>query len=226
MTLLKSIVEYKVVVTFIAGVFSCWSAPALALEQNDHTHHGQHHGGGHAQHAQMLKQQGYARKEQVYQVPEVTLTDQGGRKVSLHDVLGSQEPVMLNFIFTTCTTICPVLSASFSQAQKRLGTDTKNIRMVSITIDPEYDTPVRLREYAQRYQAREGWMFLTGERGDIVAVLRAFDAYRRDKMNHIPLTFLRASPEASWLRLEGFASANEIASEYRALTSLGAGETD
>jgi len=122
--------------------------------------------------------------------------------------------VMLNFIFTTCTTICPVLSASFTQTQKTLGPDASNVRMISISIDPEHDTPAKLREYAQRFQARAGWTFLTGDRDDIVAVLKAFDAYRRDKMNHIPLTLMRAAQQAGWIRMEGFASAGDLVREY------------
>lgn len=189
-----------------------------AMDDQAPAHHDQQPGVDHSRHKQMLQQKGYVRKEQEYQVPDVMLTDQNGRKVSLRAMLEGQEPVMLNFIFTTCTTICPVLSASFTQTQKTLGPDASNVRMISISIDPEHDTPAKLREYAQRFQARAGWTFLTGNREDIVAVLKAFDAYRRDKMNHIPLTFMRSAPQVSWIRVEGFASAGDLVREYQALT--------
>jgi protein SCO1 len=189
-----------------------------AMDEGNPHHHAHHQGIDHSHHRQMLQQKDYVRKEQEYQVPDVMLTDQDGRKISLLAMLEGEEPVMLNFIFTTCTTICPVLSASFTQTQKVLGPDAGNLRMISISIDPEHDTPEKLREYAQRFHARPGWMFLTGDRDDITAVLRAFDAYRRDKMNHIPLTLIHAAPQADWIRMEGFASAGDLVHEYNALT--------
>jgi len=200
--------------------FTCagMALPVQAMDDGDAAHHMHRHGVDHSQHRQMLQQKGYVRKEQEYQVPDVVLTDQDGRKVSLHDMLEGNEPVMLNFIFTTCTTICPVLSASFTQTRKALGSDADNVRMISVTIDPEHDTPAKLREYAQRFQASTGWTFLTGDREDIVAVLKAFDAYRRDKMNHIPLTFMHAAPQPGWVRMEGFASAGDLVREYQTLT--------
>jgi len=192
-----------------------------AMDDGGAAHHMHQHGVDHSQHRQMLQQKGYVRKEQEYQVPDVMLTDQDGRKVSLSAMLEGDEPVMLNFIFTTCTTICPVLSASFTQTRKALGPDAANVRMISVTIDPEHDTPAKLREYAQRFKASTGWTFLTGHREDIVAVLKAFDAYRRDKMNHIPLTFLHAAPQTGWVRMEGFASAGDLVREYQSLTRQG-----
>ena len=87
--------------------------------------------------------------------------------------------------------------------------------MISITIDPEQDTPERLKEYAGRFKAESGWLFLTGSIDNIIATQKAFDAYRGDKMNHVPLTFLRSTQDGSWVRLEGFASANEVVAEYR-----------
>jgi protein SCO1/2 len=124
---------------------------------------------------------------------------------------------MLNFIFTTCTTICPVLAASFYQVQHELGEESKNVKMISISIDPEYDTPEKLRSYAERFNAGPQWQFLTGETDDIIAVEKAFDAFRGAKMNHEPLTFIRAKEDGSWVRITGIASAKEILSEYRNL---------
>ena len=108
-----------------------------------------------------------------------------------------------------------MLSASFAQTQTALGDEAKDVRMISISIDPEHDTPAKLREYAQRFHAGPGWEFLTGDLNDVITVLKAFDAYRGDKMNHIPLTMLRVQPDGPWVRMEGFASAGELVQEYR-----------
>jgi protein SCO1/2 len=142
-----------------------------------------------------------------------------GSRVALAALLDGEAPLFLNFIFTSCATICPVMSATFGQVQKRLGPDRENVRMISISIDPEHDTPERLRAYASRHGAGPQWRFLTGDAADIVAVQKAFDAYRGGKMGHEPFTFLRASADAPWVRLDGLGSAADLVAEYRRLVS-------
>lgn len=157
----------------------------------------------------------YARSLADYAPPDVPLVDQQGRKVSLASVLGHDGPVLLQFIFTTCPTICPVMSAGFSAAQERLGADLERVRMVSISIDPEHDTPERLREYAARWRAGERWVFLTGKLDHVVAVQKAFEAYRGNKMRHEPVTFLRPAPGSRWVRLDGLPGGEDLAEEVR-----------
>jgi protein SCO1/2 len=171
----------------------------------------------HAHHRRTLERTGYRRTIHDYSVPEVLLITAQSEEVLLSSELESDTPVMMTFIFTSCTTICPVLSATFSAAQGLLDAERVKPRMVSISIDPEYDTPARLRDYAKRYRAGREWQFLTGDRDAISVVQRAFDAYRGDKMSHEPLTFLRVSSEKPWVRIEGFASASELVREYHAL---------
>jgi protein SCO1/2 len=152
-----------------------------------------------------------------YNVPDVILINQDGEKVPLKTFLDSDKLVVLDFIFTTCPTICPILSAGMSSLHDRLGPEAKNIQMVSFTIDPEYDTPEIFKEYSQRFGAQEGWEFLTGSREDIDKVMRAFNAYVSDKMNHAPLTFLHAPGETMWVRVNGLMSSAELVAEYRTL---------
>jgi protein SCO1/2 len=91
--------------------------------------------------------------------------------------------------------------------------------MVSISIDPEQDTPAVLKAYADKYGAGPQWNMLTGSLSDSISVQRAFNVYRSDKMDHLPTTFLRARPGQPWVRLDGFASAADILHEYHQLTS-------
>ena len=200
---------------------SCCSSLAIAMDTVDHStmdHSSMDHGSmDHSQHMAMMNQKGYSRKEVTYQLPDVKLIDQYGNKISTATLLEGEDPVMLNFIFTSCTTICPVLSATFSQVQKQYNSELAGVKMVSISIDPEYDTPARLKDYAQRYNAQQDWTFLTGDLDTVVELLNAFDAYRGDKMSHTPLTFLRQSNTSPWLRLEGFTSAGELIKEYQTL---------
>lgn len=157
----------------------------------------------------------FTRSPAEIDVPDVTLIDQTGQTVRLRDALLADEPVYVEFIFATCTTVCPVLSAGYASMQRKLGDLRDQVRLVSITIDPEHDGPEELHEYLQRYGARPGWDFLTGTRADIEAVMRAFDAYVADKMSHRPLTFVRAPATGQWVRIDGFAGSADLLEELR-----------
>ena len=89
--------------------------------------------------------------------------------------------------------------------------------MVSITIDPAYDRPKVMRKYLERYNAKPGWDFLTGTTRDINQVMKAFDAYVSDKMNHQPLTFMRTPKSGKWFRLDGLMGGKDMLREYEAL---------
>lgn len=210
-----------------AGALAC--APALAgtpMAMDDstpmsHEHH--HHDmdmnmGDSAMQARMEANMHVpvSRSTADYQVPDVTLKDAGGKAVALRKILDDGEPLMLNFIFTSCTTVCPVMSGIFSQVQTKLG---RSVRLVSISIDPEYDTPARLRAYGKRFDAGAEWTMLTGSLADSIAVQRAFGAYRGDKMDHLPATFIRAEAGKPWLRIDGLASADDLVQEYRRLVA-------
>jgi len=152
-----------------------------------------------------------------YKIPNVTLINQNNEKVRLMEYLNVDQPVMVEFVFVTCTTICPILSIAFTNLQKDLGSRAGGVRMVSISIDPEYDRPKAMREYLQRYNAKPGWDFLTGTVEDISLVMKAFDAYITDKMNHQPLTFMRSPKTDKWVRLDGLMGGKDMLREYEAL---------
>lgn len=148
-----------------------------------------------------------------YAVPDVTLLDDTGRPVSLRAVVDGGQPVALNFIFTTCTTICPVMTATFAQMRRELGDESGRVRVVSISIDPDQDRPEVLHRYAERFGA--GWTFLTGDAADVARALRAFGAFAGSKMNHRPLTLLKPGGDAPWVRIDGLASGGDLAREVR-----------
>ncbi len=192
----------------------------------DHEDHSQHdHSAGseeddpHAHHRAMTQQRGYQRSEHRYRLEDVALVGMDGNSTSLLAELDCDKPVMLNFIFTTCTTICPVMTGVFAQVQKQLGAERDDVRMISVSIDPEFDTPQRLRDYSRRFDAGQEWQFLTGGLQDVIAVQKAFDVYRGNKMSHEPTTLMRRSSGDPWVRLDGIASAAEIVAEYRALVA-------
>jgi protein SCO1/2 len=164
--------------------------------------------GSAAAHAQPATERSTAR----YRVPDVELVRADGTRVRIRRELDDGKPVVLDFVFTTCPAVCPVLSRTLAEVQKRAGA---GVQLVSISIDPEHDTPARLKAYAKQLAAGPSWSFYTGSVEASQALQRAFDAYRGDKMNHQALVFVRSAPNRPWVRLEGFASANEVLDELR-----------
>jgi protein SCO1/2 len=157
----------------------------------------------------------YKRTVENYTIPDVVLVNQNGDKVHLKEYLHSDKPVIVDFIYGTCTTICPVLSAGFTNLQRKLGADSQKVQLVSITIDPEHDTPKVMKEYLKRFRAKPGWDFLTGSREDINTVMRAFDAWIPDKMSHFPLNLIREPGSSKWVRIFGLMSGSEFMAECR-----------
>lgn len=167
----------------------------------------------HAAHRHMMTMHDVQVNHQVYQVPDVNLVDSSGQSTRLRDLLASDKPLAVNFIFTTCTTICPVMTATMLQLEKNLESDEVKPNYISISIDPDYDTAQIMQEYAESYGA--DWTFLTGSPRDVISTLQAFDAYRGNKVNHFALTLFRAANETEWTRVEGLTSARELARIWR-----------
>jgi protein SCO1/2 len=152
-----------------------------------------------------------------YAVPAVTLVRDDGKVVYLPQEMNDGRPVLLNFIFTSCGSTCPLMSQVFAQFQRKLGPDARLVHLMSISIDPEEDTPGRLAEYARKFGAGPEWQHYTGTLNASLATQRAFDIYRGDKMSHVPVTLMRAAPDQPWRRIDGLATPDELLREYRQL---------
>jgi protein SCO1/2 len=152
-------------------------------------------------------------------VPAVRLVRDDGKVVSLPDEMNDGRPIVLNFIFTTCTTICPLMSSTFAQFEHRLGAEAGKVHLMSISIDPEHDTPTRLSEYARKFHAGPEWQHYTGTLEASVTAQRAFDVYRGGKMSHSLVTLMRAAPGKPWLRLDGWVTPDDLLRDYRELVA-------
>jgi protein SCO1/2 len=206
-TVIKSLVA-TLALTAIGAVapLALAASASTAKEADPHAHH--HH---------MMSE--IMRSTVDYTPPAVSLVREDGKAVSLISELNDGRPVILTFIYTTCTSICPMISQTLSQLQSDLGSDRNKVHMMSISIDPEQDTPARLTEYAKKYGAGPEWQHYTGTVAASVATQRAFDVYRGDKMNHNPVTLLRAAPGKPWLRIDGFATVAELLGAYHELVA-------
>jgi protein SCO1/2 len=119
---------------------------------------------------------------ELWPMPSFTLTDQQGHPFPSSDLAG--RATLLNFVYTHCPDICPTLSATMAAAQEQLraeGLLGTRVELVSISVDPDRDTPAVLAEYAARFRADpDHWRFLTGEREAVYDVLVGFKIGSRE----------------------------------------------
>jgi protein SCO1/2 len=146
-----------------------------------------------------------------YVVPDVVLINQDGIEVNLRSLLQADRPVMLDFIYTDCTTTCPVLSAGYANVQRRLAPDTRSVQLVSISIDPKKDTPEVMKRYLEKYHAQPGWDFLTGRPEQIDQIAKAFQL---QEMSFNYFTLVRRSPGDKWTKIRGLIDPTEMIKEY------------
>jgi protein SCO1 len=143
-------------------------------------------------------------------VPDVELVDQNGRKVHFYRDLVAGRIVAINFIFTTCSTICPLLGANFAKVERLLGDRAgADIRLISVSVDPQHDTPRALHEFAARHGGKSGWTLVTGEKRNIEELLRALDEFTPDKLAH-SANVLIGRGDGSWIRANGSGPPEEI----------------
>ncbi len=173
-------------------------------------------GGPGAPAGQVAKPKGYKRAVAYYKLPDVTLLNQDGRRIKLRSLVDAGKPVVVDFIYTTCTTICPILSSEFASITEELGDKAaESVQLISISIDPENDRPEQMKEYLSRYTTGEGWDFLTGSKDDIGKVLRAFDSVVVDKMAHEPILLFHSPGTDEWIRVEGLIGQADLMREFR-----------
>jgi protein SCO1/2 len=132
-------------------------------------------------------------------------------------VLEGDKAVLVNFLFTSCTTTCPLVTATVASMRQVLGPEGQDLRILSISLAPTHDTPGALQAYARQHGIGPGWQLLTGDVSQVRTVLKAFGVLPGSKTSHTPLTFLRTPSSQHWVRLNGFPSPVELASEYRQL---------
>ena len=132
--------------------------------------------------------------------PNVPLQTHDGRSVRFYEDLVKGRKVIINFTFTTCTGTCPRTSANLARVQEMLGDRIgRDIFIVSLSIDPEHDTPAVLAEYARTFEARPGWTFATGTIADINSIRRRLGLYDSDDITqHMGLLTFGNEPEGRW----------------------------
>lgn len=140
------------------------------------------------------------------QIPDSKVMDQNGKPLSFYSDLIKNKTVAINFIFTTCTTICPPLTATFRRVQQELRKTGQNVHLISVSVDPSIDTPERLHDFAAKFNAGPGWTFVTGEKSEIDGLLKALGVAVADKNDHTPLILIGNDLTGFWTRSYGLSS--------------------
>ena len=129
---------------------------------------------------------------------------QDGKPVKFYTDVLKGRIVLISFIYTNCTDICPTLMHNLVDVQEKLGERFgKDVFFVSISVDPEDDTPEELKKYAERYEAKPGWTFLTGKKENIDWVIYKLGQYTADFEDHSMTFLLGDVRNAKWTKIKG-----------------------
>jgi len=139
-------------------------------------------------------------------VPDVAVYDQNGSRLSFYSDLVKGKTVAINFIFTTCTTICPPLTITFRRVQQEMLKRSLPVQLISISVDPTIDTPERLHDFAAKFEAAPGWSFVTGDKATIDKLLQALGAAVGNKNDHTPMILIGNDVTGHWTRSYGLSS--------------------
>lgn len=204
----------------LAAALVLAAAPAALAQHGghgDHAGHGDHgdHAGHaadpHAAHRAMARQgagggTGVTHLDHAMSIPDVAVVDQTGAERHFYRDLVAGKTVAVNFVFTTCTTICPPMGANFARLRRELGADAgRDLHLISVSVDPTTDTPERLAAWAEKFGAGEGWTLVTGERAEITRLLKALEVFTPDVDQHSPVVLIGNDEAGSWTRAYGLA---------------------
>jgi len=142
---------------------------------------------------------------------DVKLIDQDGREVRFYSDLLQGKTVIINAMFTTCTGACPIMTGTMEKIQAHLGDRVgKDVRLLSISVDPVNDTPARMKEYAARFHARPGWYLLTGSKENVEAVLRKLGQWVDEPSDHQTLFLVGNDRTGLWKKAFALAPADQV----------------
>lgn len=142
---------------------------------------------------------------------DVVLTNQNDEQMRLYTDLLKGKVVVINAFFTTCQVSCPVMAATISRIQERFADRLgKDLYLISISVDPETDTPARLKEYAERFKAKSGWYFLTGTSENVNLALYKLGQYVENKESHLNIMIVGNESTGLWKKALGLARPESV----------------
>lgn len=157
-------------------------------------------------------------------IPNASLITHEKRPVRFYDDLVKGRTVVVNFMFTSCASICPQATSTLRKVQDIItARQVRDVLMLSVTVDPETDTPDVLARYARQHNVQAGWLFLSGAREEVDNVRRRFgasDADDADPSQHTGMVIYGNEPLGQWRMINVTRPSNAIA---EAVLKLAAG---
>jgi protein SCO1/2 len=142
---------------------------------------------------------------------DVVLVNQDGKPMRLYSDLLKDKVVIINSFFTTCTSVCPPMTRTLEKVQGHLGDRLgKDVHMISISVDPGTDTPARLKDYARKFNAKQGWYFLSGKKENVEFALRKLGQYVESKDDHLTVIIIGNLQTGLWKKALALARPDEL----------------
>ncbi len=150
---------------------------------------------------------------------DTILLDQDGQPRRFYSDLIRGRIVIINLVFTSCRSSCPLIMARLAELQELLGPRMGEVAFLSISVDPVMDTPQALRVYADELRARPGWYFLTGPQDAVYTVLRRLGERSSNPEDHNDVIVVGNDASGTWIKLTAIATTEDIAQAVAEVTN-------
>jgi cytochrome oxidase Cu insertion factor (SCO1/SenC/PrrC family) len=208
----------KVVFVVLFFIVFC-TAQARALQKQEHSQH--IHQGHNSPAVKNADRKNVITKKTI---PDVELLSQDGRKIDFYKDLLKGKTVVISFIYTSCTNVCPMLGANLAKLQVLLGDRPgKDIHLISVSSDPVTDTPERLKAWAKRFGEKAGWTLVTGAKADIDKLSIALTGSVADKGMHEPVILIGNQDKGVWKSVFGLAEPERLLEMLQQVTEQSTG---
>jgi len=151
------------------------------------------------------------------QFPNLEVTDQNGKAVHFYDDLIKDKLVAINFIFTTCPTVCPPMGANFAALQKELAKSNQEVSLISVSINPGTDTPARLKAWREKFGGGPGWNLVTGDKANVDKLLKMLKVFSADINLHAPFVVIGNARSDEWRYLNGLTEPQKLLGHLTAI---------
>jgi protein SCO1/2 len=142
---------------------------------------------------------------------DVQLVNQNGEKMRFYHDLLQGKTVIINSFFATCQASCLPITRNLEKVQEALGDRLgKDARIISISVDPDVDTPPELKAFSKKFHARPGWYFLTGSKENVAFVLKKLGQYVENKNDHFNIVIIGNERTGLWKKAFGLAKSEEL----------------
>jgi protein SCO1/2 len=144
-------------------------------------------------------------------VPETEVLDQDGRRLRFHADLVKDKVTVVSFIYTTCLYICTTQGKRLANLRDALGERFgREVSLISVSVDPETDTPDKLKRWGATFGAKSGWTFVTGAKASLEGLRKAFPGVRAGGDMHDPVIFIGNDASGLWVRADALRPTKEL----------------